>query len=57
MMTAYDHPGYGQARLTEPTDIGWAEIDITRNGKVVEVRHVLPDGTVENKQTGEILVD
>ena len=47
---------YAQARLCKPTDIGWAEIDLSRDGKVVEVRNVLGDGSVKRRYV-PVLVD
>lgn len=39
---------WAQGRLCNPTNIGWAEIDIRADGQIQEVRHVGADGkTVE----------
>ena len=47
---------YAQAREYKPTDIGWAEADINREGKWVEVRNVLGCGTVK-RTYHPVLVD
>ena len=54
--TYSEEPNYAQARLCKPTDIGWAEIDFSREAKVVEVRNVLGDGSVKRRYV-PVLVD
>lgn len=55
-LKVYDKDNYAQARLMEPVDIGWVEIDYNNEAKIVEVRNMLGDGTVKRRYH-EVLCD
>ena len=50
-----DQDNYAQAKLYDPTDIGWVEVDFDKQAQVVEIRNVLGDGTTKRKYHAELV--
>jgi hypothetical protein len=55
MVKTYGERGYGQARLCDPSDIGWAEWTIRRDGKILQVANVLGDGKTKKTYVPELV--
>lgn len=56
MWRAYaDHNDYAQGKLLRPTGIGWSEVDIQRDGTVVQIRRINERGDTVKAVTPEVV--